>query len=176
MPMRFLPSRSEHAPQGGGDVVAYETSGHHHSHTLSQRIAWRRKGIDVNLSLSYILSLFLCIVNRPLSLLLNLFLSLSISYSFSFIFHMCTHCISCTANPPAVWKQECSPTKKGWLEACSNTCFSVNVLYIAERYLWSIPNCTYLHSTRFLTSQALGLECIDFPKYMHVGVYSTLLD
>ena len=52
MLMRFLPSRSEHAPQGGGDVVACETSGHHHSHTLSQRIAWRGKRIDVNLSLS----------------------------------------------------------------------------------------------------------------------------
>lgn len=24
-----------------------------------------------------------------------------------------------------VWKQECKPTKKGLLDACSNTCFSV---------------------------------------------------
>ena len=51
---RFLPSRSEHTPQGGGNVVACETSGHHHSHTLSQRIAWRGgKDIGVNLSLSH---------------------------------------------------------------------------------------------------------------------------
>lgn len=25
----------------------------------------------------------------------------------------------------SVWKQECSPTRKGWFEACSKTCFSV---------------------------------------------------
>lgn len=25
----------------------------------------------------------------------------------------------------SVWKQECRPTRKGWLEACSKTCFSV---------------------------------------------------
>lgn len=30
----------------------------------------------------------------------------------------CVHLLS-------VWKQEWRPTKKGWLEACSNTCFSV---------------------------------------------------
>lgn len=31
---------------------------------------------------------------------------------------ICSHLLS-------VWKQECRPTRKGWLEACSNTCFSV---------------------------------------------------
>ena len=25
----------------------------------------------------------------------------------------------------SVWKHECRPTRKGWLDACSNTCFSV---------------------------------------------------
>ena len=105
---RFLLSRSEHAPQGGGDVVACERSGHHHSHTLSQRIAWRgleEERIDVNLSLSlsYILSLFVSLVKS-----LSISLVKSLPPSFSFIFHMCTHCIYvyillwCNVNPPAV--------------------------------------------------------------------------
>lgn len=45
-------------------------------------------------------------------------LSLSLQETVWLIQERCSHLLS-------VWKQECRPTRKGWLEACSNTCFSV---------------------------------------------------